>query len=67
MRKRLGFFIGILFFSVASGQTAQRKEQLQKQNAELGFAVEKQRALDEKRQALDKLQAESLKKLSKNF
>ena len=35
MRKRLGFFIGILFFSVASGQTAQRKEQLQKQNAEL--------------------------------
>jgi len=36
----------------------------QKQNAELGFAVEKQRALDEKRQALDELQAESLKKLS---
>lgn len=35
MRKRLGFFIGILFFTVASGQTAQRKEQLQKQNAEL--------------------------------
>ena len=35
MRKRLGFFIGILFFSVASGQTSQRKEQLQKQNAEL--------------------------------
>lgn len=34
----------------------------QKQNAELGFAVEKQRALDEKRQALDELQAESLKK-----
>ena len=36
----------------------------QKQNAELGFAAEKQRALDEKRQALDELQAESLKKLS---
>ena len=35
-----------------------------KSNAELGFAAEKQRALEEKRQALDKLQAESLKKLS---
>jgi len=35
MRKSIGFFIGILCFTMASGQTAQRKEQLQKQNADL--------------------------------
>ena len=35
-----------------------------KNNAELGFAIEKQRALEEKRKALEELQAESLKKLS---
>lgn len=35
-----------------------------KNNAELGFAFEKRRALEEKRKALDELQAETLKKLS---
>ncbi len=35
MRRRLSFFIGILLCVALSGQTAQRKEQLQKQNAEI--------------------------------
>ena len=37
-----------------------------KTNAELGFAVEKQKALEEKREELDQLQAEALDKLSIN-
>ncbi len=37
-----------------------------KANAELGFAIEKQKALEEKREELDRLQAEALNKLSIN-
>jgi hypothetical protein len=37
-----------------------------KANAELGFAIEKQKALEEKREELDRLQAEALDKLSIN-
>ena len=57
--------------SVLKSEQLKLQEQLAelaelKANAELGFAIEKQKALEEKREELGKLQTEALEKLSEN-
>ena len=60
---------------IASEKSALKSDQLKlqeqltelaelKANAELGFAIEKQKALEDKREELDRLQTEALEKLS---